>query len=110
MIIGSVLQIVRSLRALLKGKEAFKGSFKKQIFTIVLFMVSSTLTLRLVKCGLKWLRDTDDGFNSFMAGIAAGYVGTKTLNKDYWYILLMFIASRLVGAGYQSLIQKKILN
>ena len=42
--------------------------------------------------------------------MAAGYVGTLTLNKSYWYLLLMFLASRIIGAIYQALIQKKILD
>jgi hypothetical protein len=64
----------------LKGKEAFKKSFNKRLISIIVFMVASALALRLVKCALKWLRDRDDGFNSLVAGMTAGFVGTKTLN------------------------------
>ena len=42
--------------------------------------------------------------------MVAGYVGTLTLNKGYWYIMLMFVASRIIGAFYQALIQKKVLD
>jgi hypothetical protein len=71
---------------------------------------ASTTTLRVVKCGLRWLRNKDDALNSILAGMAAGYVGTKTLNKDFWYVLLMFIASRIIGAIHQSLIQSGYLD
>jgi len=67
-------------------------------------MSLSTLTLRLVRCGLKWIRDRDDGLNALIAGMAAGYVGTKTLHSDYWYLLLMFLATRLMGAAYEYLV------
>lgn len=70
-----------------------------------MFLSASTTTLRAVKCGLRWVRNKDDALNSILAGMAAGYVGTKTLNKDFWYVLLMFIASRIIGAIHQSLIQ-----
>lgn len=42
--------------------------------------------------------------------MAAGYIGTLTLNKNYWYVLLMFIASRIVGSIHQTLIQKGYLS
>ena len=69
-------------------------------------MCATTFTMRAVKCALRWIRNKDDGFNSFLAGCAAGYVGTLTLNKGYWYIMLMFVASRIIGAFHQTLIQK----
>lgn len=68
------------------------------------------MALRAVKCGLRWIRNRDDGLNSILAGMAAGYVGTLTLNKNYWYILLMFVASRIVGAIHQILIQNGYLD
>ena len=75
----------------------------------MLFLSLSTLTLRLIKCGIRWVRNKDDKFGSFLAGIGAGLVGIKTLNKKYWYILLMFMASRVAAAIHQILIQKKVL-
>ncbi len=110
LIISGILQLVKSLRALAKSTKHFKKSFSLDYLTIILFLCSSTLVLRLVKCALRWIRDQDDGINSFIAGCAAGWVGTKTLHKDYWYLLLMFIGSRVLGSGYQSLLQKKYLD
>ena len=109
-IISSILQLIKSLRSLSKGVAGIKSSLTPEYLSIIVFLTSSTLALRVVKCILRWIRNKDDGFNSFVAGMAAGYVGTLTLNKGYWYIMLMFIASRIIGAIYQSLVQKKILN
>ena len=75
-----------------------------------MFLSASTLTLRLIKCGMRWLRNKDDGFGSFLAGVGAGIVGVKTLDKGYWYILIMFMASRIVSAIHRILIEKKVLN
>lgn len=97
-IISSILQLIKSLRSLTKGMKNLKKSFTPEYFSIIVFLSSSTLALRLVKCALRWIRNKDDGFNSFLGGMAAGYMGTITLNKNYWYILLMFISSRIVGA------------
>jgi hypothetical protein len=97
------------LKLLLKGFSHFKKSFTPSYFSIILFMGASTATLRLVKCGLRRIRGKDDALNSILAGIAAGFVGTKTLRKEFWYMLLMFIASRIVGAIHQSLIQSGYL-
>lgn len=105
-----VLQIFRSLRALTKSKDLFKNSLNKDLLSIIVFLSASTFVLRAVRCALKRIRDKEDGFNSFIAGIAFGVVGTKTLNKSYWYIMLMFVASRIWGALYQYLLQKKYLD
>lgn len=104
LIISSILQLIKSLRSLTKGMKHFKKSFTPEYLSIIAFLSCSTLALRLVKCALRWIRDKDDGINSFLGGIAAGYVGTITLNKNYWYILLMFISSRIVGAIHEYLI------
>ena len=42
--------------------------------------------------------------------MAAGYVGSLTLDKNYWYILLMFVASRILSAIHQYLMQTNILD
>jgi hypothetical protein len=42
--------------------------------------------------------------------VGAGIVGVKTLDKGYWYILIMFMASRIVSAIHRILIEKKYLN
>lgn len=110
LIISSIFQFIKSIKALLKGKEQFYNSFNKETFTIVLFLSSSTLTLRLIKCGMRWLRNKDDGLGSFLAGVGAGIVGVKTLDKGYWYILIMFMASRIISAIHRILIEKKVLN
>ena len=104
-IISSILQLIKSLRSISKGLAGIKSSLTPEYLSIIVFLTSSTLALRVVKCVLRWIRNKDDGFNSFVAGMAAGYVGTLTLNKGYWYIMLMFIASRIIGAIYQSLVQ-----
>jgi len=59
---------------------------------------------------MRWLRNKDDGLGSFIAGVGAGIVGVKTLDKGYWYILIMFMASRIVSAIHRILIEKKVLN
>lgn len=97
-IISAILQLIKSLRSMTKGMQNLKKSFTPEYFSIIVFLSSSTLALRLVKCALRWIRNKDDGINSFLGGVAAGYMGTITLNKNYWYILLMFISSRIVGA------------
>ena len=75
-----------------------------------MFLSSSTLALRAVKCALRWIRNKDDGLNSVLGGMAAGYVGSLTLDKNYWYILLMFVASRILSAIHQYLMQTNILD
>lgn len=97
--------MLKSLKSLLKGFASFKKSFTPEYLSIIVFLSASTLALRAVKCSLRWIRNKDDAINSILAGMAAGYVGTLTLNKNYWYVLLMFIASRIVGAIHQTLIQ-----
>lgn len=104
LIISTIFQLIRSFKALLKGKEYFYKSFSKRTFTIVLFLSLSTLVLRLIKCGYRWLLNKDDGFSSFLAGLGAGIVGVLTLDKGYWYILIMFMASRIVSAIHRILI------
>jgi hypothetical protein len=64
----------------------------------------------MVRCTLRRIREKDDGFNSLLAGAAAGWVATKTLSKDYWYFYLTFIGSRLIGAVHKSLMEKGVLN
>lgn len=110
LIISCILQLLKSLKSLLKGVAHLKKSFTPEYFSIILFLSASTLALRTVKCALRWLRNKDDAVNSILAGMAAGFVGTFTLNKNYWYVLLMFIASRIVGAVHQSLIQSGYLD
>ncbi len=68
------------------------------------------MVLRLVKCGMRWLRNKDDGFSSFLAGVGAGIVGVMTLDKGYWYILIMFMASRILSALHRILMEKNILS
>lgn len=110
LIISSILQLLKSLKSLTKGLANVKKSFTPEYLSIILFLSASTLALRAVKCSLRWIRGKDDALNSILAGMAAGYVGTLTLNKNYWYVLLMFIASRIVGAIHQSLIQAGYLD
>ena len=109
-IISSILQLIRSLKALTKGIPHMKKSLNPQFLSIIAFLSCSTLALRLVKCGLRWIRKKDDGLNSFVAGMISGYVGSKTLNQNYWYILLMFIASRIVSSAHQILMKEGYLN
>jgi len=59
---------------------------------------------------MRWLRNKDDGFGSFLAGVGAGIIGVKTLDKGYWYILIMFMASRIISAVHRILIEKNYLN
>jgi hypothetical protein len=80
-IISSILQLLKSLKMLFKGFSNFKKSFTPSYFSIILFMGASTAVLRLVKCGLRRIRGKDDALNSILAGVAAGFVGTKTLKK-----------------------------
>ena len=96
--------MIKSLRSLTKGFKNLKKSFTPEYLSIIVFLSASTLALRLVKCALRWIRNKDDGINSFLGGMAAGCVGTFTLNKNYWYVMLMFISSRIVGAIHEYLI------
>ena len=48
--------------------------------------------------------------NSLLAGAAAGWVASKTLDKEYWYIYLTIIGSRLIGAFHKILIAKGVLS
>lgn len=109
-VIASILQLIKSLRSLTKGMAGVKKSFSAEYLTIIVFLSSSTLALRVVRCGLRWIRKKEDGLNALFAGMAAGYVGTLTLNKGYWYMLLMFVASRIIGAVYQALVQNRVLD
>ena len=109
-IMSGALQAFKSIRALIKSKQQFKASLNPDLLSIIVFLSASTLALRFVRCLMKRLRDKDDGLNSFLAGLAFGLVGTKTLNKNYWYIMLMFVASRIWGAIYQFLLQRKLLD
>ncbi len=110
LIISSILQLLKSLRSLIKGFSHLKKSFTPEYLSIIAFLTASTFALRTTKCALRWIRNKDDAINSILAGMAAGYVGTLTLNKNYWYVLLMFIASRIVGAIHQALIQNGYLD
>lgn len=109
-IISSILQLIKSLKSLTKGFSSLKKSFTPEYLSIIVFLSSSTLALRVVKCALRWIRNKDDGLNSLLGGMAAGYVGSLTLNKNYWYILLMFVASRILSAIHQYLMQTNILD
>jgi hypothetical protein len=95
---------------IIKNSAKLKESFSSRYLTITVFMCATVLTLRLVRCILRRIRERDDGFNSLLAGAAAGWVASKTLNKDYWYFYLTFIGSRLIGAVHKYLIFKGILN
>lgn len=59
---------------------------------------------------MRRIREKDDGFNSLLAGAAAGWVASKTLSRDYWYFYLTFIGSRLLGAGHKQLIECGVLS
>ena len=109
-IISSILQLIKSLKSLTKGMAGLKKSFTPEYLSIIVFLSCSTLALRVVKCALRWIRKKDDGLNSLLGGMAAGYVGSLTLNKNYWYILLMFVASRILSAIHQYLMQTNILD
>jgi hypothetical protein len=52
---------------------------------------------------MRWLLNKDDGFSSFLAGVGAGIVGVKTLDKGYWYILIMFMGSRIISSIHKIL-------
>lgn len=72
-------------------------------------MSATVLILKLVRCTLRRIREKEDGFNSLIAGAAAGWVASKTLSKEYWYFYLTFIGSRLLGAFHKYLISRNIL-
>lgn len=72
-------------------------------------MCATALNLKLVRCTLRHVRDRDDGFNSLLAGAAAGWVTSKTLDKEYWYFYLCLLGSRLIGALHRYLIQAGVL-
>jgi hypothetical protein len=110
LIISSILQLLKSLKALFKGFKYVRKSFTPEYFSIIVFLCASTFCLRTVKCALRWIRNKDDALNSVLAGMAAGYIGTLTLNKNYWYVLLMFISSRIIGAIHHALIDNGYLN
>jgi hypothetical protein len=93
----------------LKGSGKFKQSLNPQYLTITIYMCATVLTLRLVKCVLRRIRERDDGINSLLAGAAAGWVATKTLSKDYWYFYLTIIGSRIIGALHKYLISAGVL-
>lgn len=109
LVISAVLQLLKSLKSATKGSSAFKGSFTPRYFTIAVFMCATVLTLRLVRCILRRIRDKDDAGNSIIAGGVAGWVASKTLSKEYWYFYLTFLGSRLIGALHKILIAKNIL-
>jgi len=104
LIISIALQLIRTLKTLAKNPSAIKSSLRHEYFTIALFLPAIVLTLKLVRCSLRRIREKDDGVNSLLAGAAAGWVATKTLSKDYWYFYLTFIGSRLIGAVHKHLI------
>ena len=110
LIVSSVLQLIKSLRALAKSPSMFSSSFSPEYLTIAIFMSCTTLVLRLLKCLFRWARNTDDGLNSFVAGCIAGWIGTKTLSKNYWGLFVMFIGSRVIGVVHQFLLSEKILD
>ena len=110
LVISLVLQLLRSLKMMLKGGSTLGDSLKREYFTIALFLPAIALVLKIVRCTLRRIREKDDGFNSILAGAAAGWVATKTLSRDYWYFYLTFIGSRLIGAVHKSLIEKGVLS
>jgi hypothetical protein len=104
LVISIVLQLIRTLKTFLKGPSTLARSINREYFTIALFLPAIALVLKLVRCTLRRIREKDDGFNSILAGAAAGWVATKTLSRDYWYFYLTFIGSRLIGAAHKALI------
>ena len=57
LIISSILQLIKSLRSLSKGMAGLKKSFTPEYLSIIVFLSSSTLALRVVKCALRWIRN-----------------------------------------------------
>jgi hypothetical protein len=110
LVISLVLQLIRTLKMMLKKPSGFSESIRREYFTIALFLPAIAIVLKIVRCTLRRIRDKDDGFNSILAGAAAGWVATKTLSKDYWYFYLTFIGSRLIGAAHKSLMEKGVLS
>lgn len=109
-VISLVLQLIRTLKMMLKGPSTLGQSLRREYFTIALFLPAIALVLKIVRCTLRRIREKDDGINSILAGAAAGWVATKTLSKDYWYFYLTFIGSRLIGATHKALMEKGVLS
>jgi len=110
LIIAGVLQLLRTLKVVVKNPQEWRKSLRPQYVSIALFLSSTVLLLRLVRCLLRRLRNKDDGWNSFAAGAAAGWMASKTLSKDYWYFYLTFLGSRVIGAAHKFLVQKGVLS
>lgn len=104
LIISGVLQLIRSIKMCIQNPSNLKKSIKIQFLSITLYLCATALTLKLVRCALRHIRDKDDGFNSLIAGGTAGWVASKTLSKDYWYFYLCLIGSRLIGVIHKRLI------
>ena len=109
LLISAVLQLLKSLKSATKGSKALQASFTPRYFTIAVFMCATVLTLRLMLCILRRVRDKDDAANSLIAGGVAGWVASKTLSKEYWYFYLTFLGSRLIGALHKILIANNVL-
>jgi hypothetical protein len=109
LLVSGILQLIRTLKMLGKNPSGLSQSFKSKYFTIALFMCATVLTLRLVRCALRHWREKDDGANSLLAGAAAGWVASRTLDREYWYFYLTFIGSRVIGALHKYLIAKGTL-
>jgi hypothetical protein len=109
LVISLLLQLVRTLKMMLKHRSTFSSTLKRQYFTLALFLPATALILKLVRCALRRVREKDDGLNSFLAGAAAGWVAYQTLSADYCYFYLTFIGSRLLGAVHGLLIERGTL-
>lgn len=56
LIISLVLQLLRTLKTLLKGSSGLVGSLKRDYFTIALFLPAIALVLKMVRCTLRRIR------------------------------------------------------
>ena len=109
-VIAAVLQLLRTLKMASKDPKKWRSSLRPQYLSIALFLSATVLVLRGMRCALRRIRGKDDGWNSFGAGAAAGWVASKTLTTDYWYFYLTFLGSRVIGAGHKYLIQQGVLS
>lgn len=80
LVISIALQMIRFLKTILRG-GSLASSIRREYFTIALFLPAIALVLKIVRCTLRRIREKDDGFNSLLAGAAAGWVATKTLSR-----------------------------
>lgn len=56
LVISGVMQLVRSLKTIVKSPGKWKESLNPQYLTITIFLCATVVTLRLVKCILRRLR------------------------------------------------------